>query len=289
MTGHPGRRVSFWLARWPWVWPALLILMLAAAAAWLIDYARDAYDATNPDGWQSVYADGVLNGAIVVVLGAAVTALLALVGEVRARTERQRDKRLDLFRRLRGAHLRVALTQQILWTQRNGDVYRERMRDLLQVIKDLEEIREEVKVSGNLYRGHRLLIMEGIAKIIAFLQEGIAEYHTWSPTAEDDSKAPDDGWLTVLVEQLDPRHHSEKSKLPTSHEDWEPKGNMPPDYDAGLFMSKLVMRAYVYGSRDMEAKSDTDPPVLDPADPRGDGPIDQHTNRESRTSSEADT
>lgn len=43
------------------------------------------------------------------------------------------------------------------------------MRDLLQVIKDLEEIREEVKVSGKLYRAHRTRIMHGIAQIIVFL------------------------------------------------------------------------------------------------------------------------
>lgn len=169
MAKHLARYVSFWLAKRPWVWPALLIIVLAAAAVWLVDYAHNKYDPGDKDSWQTVYASGVLNGAVVVVLGAAVTALLALVGELRARTERQRDKRLDLFRRMRGAHVRVALTQQILRAQPDGATYRERMRDLLQVIKDLEEIREEVKVSGKLYRAHRTRIMHGIAQIIVFL------------------------------------------------------------------------------------------------------------------------
>jgi hypothetical protein len=255
---HPGRYVSFWLARWPWVWPALLVVVLAAAAVWLVDYAHDSYSPGEKDSWQSVLASGVLNGAGVVVLGAAVTALLALVGELRARAERQRDKRLDLFNRMRGAHVRVALTQQMLRAQSDGATYRQRMQDLLQVIKDLEEIREEVKVSGKLYRAHRPRIMHGIAQIIVFLQKGVDEYHTWSRSAAGVSHAPERGWLAELVDQLDEKHYSEKSKLSTSDEDWQPQGNMPPAYDLGLERSKLVMRAYVYGSRVDADKPDAD-------------------------------
>ena len=70
-----------------------------------------------------------------VVLGALVTALLAFIGELRSRTDRARDKRFGLFLRMRGAHVRVALTQQILRARREADIYHERMRDLLEVLK----------------------------------------------------------------------------------------------------------------------------------------------------------
>jgi hypothetical protein len=262
MAKHLGRYISLWLAKSPWVWPTVLIIVLAAAAVWLVDYAHNKYDPGDKDSWQSVFAFGVLNGAVVVVLGATVTALLALVSELRARTERQRDKRLDLFHRMRRAHVRVALTQQILRTQSDSTTYREQMRDLLHVIKDLEEIREEVKVSGKLYRAHRARIMHGIAQIIVFLQEGITQYNKWSETAVEGPKAPDQGWLKKLVEQLQKEHHSEESKLHSSEEKWQPQGNMPHAYDSGLERSKLVMRAYVYGSRVGNDKPDTDAPDL---------------------------
>jgi hypothetical protein len=249
MARSLGQSFSFWLARRPWVWPLLLIVVLGAVAAWLVNYAHSNYDPRDKDSWQSVVASGVLSGAVVVVLGAAVTALVALVGELRARTERQRDKRLDLFRRMRGAHVRVAFTQQILWAQRDGATYRERIGDLLQVIKDLEEIREEVKVSGRLYGADRTQIMHGIALIIVFLQKGVFQFDEWSGTARKWANAPEKGWLKELVEQLHEEHFSEESKLIPSDERWEPKGNMPSAYDAGLAKSKLVMRAYVYGSR----------------------------------------
>ena len=284
MAKHPGQSVSFWLAKRPWVWPALLIVVLAAAAVWLVNYAHSKYDAEHKDSWQSVIASGVLNGAVVVVLGAAVTALVALVGELRARTERQRDKRLDLFRRMRGAHVRVALTQQILWAQRDGATYRERMRDLLQVIKDFEEVREEVKVSGRLYGADRTRIVQGIAQIIDFLQQGVSQYNKWEETARKRSKAPDQGWLKKLVEQLQEERHSKESKLDPSDKRWEPQGKMPRAYDSGLESSKLVMRAYVYGSRVGDDKPDSDTPDLGSAGGRSNGEGGKQLNRDARNS-----
>jgi hypothetical protein len=127
----------------------------------------------------------------------------------------------------------------------------------MQVTKDLEEIREEVKVSGNLYaQPDRVSITEGIARIITFLQGGIAEYTAWSrerPKVRAWFPAPGQPahdhragrWLSQLVEDRD----SPRSRLLPSDEAWEPRGNMPVDYDYGLEKSKLVMRAYVYGSR----------------------------------------
>ena len=281
MAEHLGRGYfSFWLAKRPWVWPAIIVVVLLAAAAWLVDVAHDNYDASGPNSWQSVLASGVLNGAVVVVLGAAVTALLALMSELRARTERERDKRLELFRRMRDAHVRVALTQQILRAQRDGGTYRERMRDLLQVIKDLEEVREEVRVSGKLYRAHRTRIMHGIAEIIVYLQRGISQYNEWSKTAVEGSKAPDKGWLKELVE----KRNSKKSELDPSKEDWEPQGNMPRAYDRGLEKSKFVMRGYVYGSRGHDDEAGTNSPDPGSAEGCPNGEDGEQLNRDARNS-----
>jgi hypothetical protein len=237
--------LSFWLGKWPLIWPASILIGLAAAAVWLVDEAHDRYVASEPESWGRVYASGLLNGAVVVVLTALVTALVAFIGELRSRTDRAREKRLGLFLRMRGAHVRVALTQQILRAHRDADIYHARMQDLLEVLKDLEELREEVKVSGKLYRSHQRMIMQGIAEIIDYLQKGITQYNAWSDGDDDKSKAPDDGWLGGLVNAPEAPG---KVRDP-SDESWQPEGNMPSDYDVGLEKSKLVMRAYVYGSR----------------------------------------
>jgi hypothetical protein len=181
---------------------------------------------------------------------------------------------------MRDAHVRVALTQQILRAQRDGGTYRERMRDLLQVVKDFEEVREEVRVSGKLYRAHRTLIMHGIAEIIVYLQEGIDQYNDWSKTAVEESKAPAEGWLKELVE----KRNSKKSELDPSKEEWEPKGNMPRAYDVGLEKSKFVMRAYVYGSRVGDDGLGADAPDPESDEGRPNGEDREQVNRAARNS-----
>jgi hypothetical protein len=49
------------------------------------------------------------------------------------------------------ARLRGALSRQILHAKRDTNTCHEQMLVLQQVVKDMEEIREEVKVSGRLY------------------------------------------------------------------------------------------------------------------------------------------
>lgn len=161
--------------------PLAVVLGLLVVAAALVIVARAVYDNSDPHRFPSVLATGVLlNSAVVVTLGAAVTTVLSIASEIRARAERAAEKRLELFHRMRQAHVRVVLAQQILRAQGDAGTYDEQMWALLSVVKDLEEIREEVKVSGRLYADrHRRLIMKGIALIITYLQKGVAEYVTW--------------------------------------------------------------------------------------------------------------
>jgi hypothetical protein len=241
----------------PWLWPAATVVVLLAVAVVLVSVARQVYDSGNPHSFSSVLASGVLGGAGVVVFGAAITGLLAFATEIRTLAERNTNKRLELFHRMRAAHVRIALAQQVLRAQGNVDVYHAQMQGLMQVTKDLEEIREEVRVSGELYAEEdRLSISEGVAQIIIFLQEGIAQYTSWCregtrsriwwPSAKTQPRDHRSGtWLVQLVEERE----SCRSRLLPSDQAWEPRGNMPNDYDVGLEKSKLVMRAYVYGSK----------------------------------------
>lgn len=236
-----------WTVRWPWLWPLGTVVLLVGIAAVLVAVAHSVYDPRDPDGWGSVLATGVLIGAVAAVLGAAIAALVAVTSEIRARGESEAAKRLELFQRMRTAHVQVALAQQLLRAHRDDETYHEQMRGLLKVVKDLEEIREEVRVSGRLYGpDHRPEIMHGIALIIVFLQHGVAEYMAWcrEPAHRGPHDLPRSGWLVDLIEI----RSSAESRLDPAREDWEPEGNMPEGYDKGLFKSKLVMRAYVYGA-----------------------------------------
>ena len=236
--------------RW-WVWPFGILLFLLILTASLVFVAQAVYVKADSDGLRSVLATGVLlNGAVVVVLGAIVTTSLSLASDMRADREREADKRLELFHRMRAAHVHVALAQQILRVRPDSGTYDEQMRTLLQVAKDLGEIREEVRVSGRLYdEVDRRLIMKGIALILIYLQTGVDEYVDWSkskgqlPTTRPSNRG---AWVVELVTNSEMA--STRKTLSTEDVDWEPKGGMPAEYDDGLEQSKLIMRAYVYAA-----------------------------------------
>jgi hypothetical protein len=235
--------------RW-WLWPLGVLLFLLVVAVTLVLVAQVVYDRGDPDGFPSILATGVLlNGAVVVILGGIVATVLSIAAEIRSRREHAAERRLERFRRMRDAHVRVALTQEILRAQRDAVTYSEQMRDLLQVIKDMGEIREEVRASGRLYDDiDRRLIMKGIALIIIYLQKGVAQYVAWCTPAG--GRIPEvrphheDAWVVELVAD----HDSGRSASQPGDEDWAPQGHMPTDYDDGLEQSKLIMRAYVYGA-----------------------------------------
>jgi hypothetical protein len=234
-----------------------VLVGLVLGAAILVLVAQRVYDKADPDGFQSSFAKGVLlNGAVVAILGAVVATVLSIAAETRSRREAAADTRLGLFRRMRHAHVRVALSQQILLARRDPDTYHKQMLVLQEVVKDIEEIREEVKVSGRLYDDvDRRMIMKGIALLIIYLNEGISEYVKWCNTAEPPTTPetrPDgkESWVGVLVADHDgdPPIPDPGHKDP-GDEDWESPGRMPPKYEDGLEHSKLMMRHYVYGAK----------------------------------------
>jgi hypothetical protein len=200
--------------------------------------AQRVYDKADPDGFQSSLAKGVLlNGAVVAILGAVVATVLSIAAEIRSRHEAAADTRLGLFHRMRHAHVRVALSQQILRARQDTDTYHKQMLVLQEVVKDIEEIREEVKVSGRLYDDvDRRMIMKGIALLIIYLNKGVSEYVKWCNTTEP-PKTPEtrpdrkEDWVVVLVADHDGDQPipdpGNKDDLGNKH--WEPRGRMPPE------------------------------------------------------------
>lgn len=239
--------------RW-WLWPLGVLVVLLLVAAALVLVAQRVYDKADPDGFPSSLAKGVLlNGAVVAILGAIVATILSSAAEGRSRNEVAADKRLGLFRRMRDAHVRVALSQQVLRARRDTDTYHRQMLVVQEVVKDMEEIREEVKVSVRLYDDvDRRMIMRGIALLSIYLNEGVCEYVEWCKTAETSETRPDgeESWVDVLAADHDgdPPTPDPGAKDDPGAEDWESSGRMPPKYEDGLEQSKLVMRHYVYGA-----------------------------------------
>jgi membrane protein implicated in regulation of membrane protease activity len=249
---RPGLRREKVTRRWLWSIVALLCLLLLDAILVLV--ASGFYDSGDKEGFASVFATGVLlNGAAVAILGVILTVALSIVSDIRTQREAEAHKRAELFARIRDAHLRVVLAQQILRAAAQDDdkTYEEQMRILLEVDKDMGEIRQEITVSGDLYEDiDRRLIMKGIDLILIYIQKGVAEYVAWShgrgrrPTTGPEGKGP--SWVAELVaDHKGPRRDPPREP---GDEEWAPEGRMPAEYEDGLDQSKGIMRAYVYGA-----------------------------------------
>jgi hypothetical protein len=231
--------------RWSWLWPLVSVMVLLVIAAVLASLARYYYDGREPDTFNSVFASTLLQATVIVIGGAVIAGLLGLIQEMRANRERDIAKRLELFRRMRAAHVRIARAQRLIRAEDSPKTYGRQMRALMAVTRDLEEVREEVKVSAHLYKKtDRSSIMEGIALIIIFLEKLCDEYITWCHRASEHSEdKPQDGrWVADFIKARKPP----RSELKPSNEDWSPPDMMPDDYEKGLSKSKLTMRRYVY-------------------------------------------
>jgi hypothetical protein len=262
------------------LWWLGVLAVLGVVSIALVAVARHFYDEDHPDTFESSLAKGVLlNGVLVAVLGAVVALVLSIAAEIRSGREAAADKRLGLFRRMRDAHLRVVLTQQILRARRDSNTYHEQMRALQAAVKDMGEIREEVNVSGRrLYDvDDRRMIMKGIDLLGIYLNQGVSEYVNWCKTvgpSETPDRRPGRGsWVAELVDEHDddaligrdedrnrpgrlrllwrfrkrPRLVDKDPPEP-GDEGYAPPGGMPPKYENGLEQSKLMMRLYVYGA-----------------------------------------
>jgi hypothetical protein len=235
------------LARRWWLWSVVAVVVLLAIASGLGWLAWQLYDSAAPRTFKSVLGFNLLNVAVIAIGGLVIGALLGGIQEMRAKRERDMAKRLELLRRMRAAHVRIARAQRLLRADDNPGTYGKQMLALMAVARDLEEVREEVRVSGRLYKKRdRRSIIWGIALILIFLERLSTEYTHWCNAAGGLKGIPrDNRWVADLVAV---RQSGSPVRDP-SDEGWAPTDVMPDDYECGLTKSKGTMREYAYGTR----------------------------------------
>jgi hypothetical protein len=163
-----------------------------------------------------------------------IAGLLRVFDERRAEREQDDSKRLELLRRMRAAHVRISHAQKLIRAGEDARTYSKQMRGLMLVARDLEEIREDVKVTKGLYKGDdRGSIMTGIAQIIEFLEVGSREYVDWNKRENSlpEANHRQGRWLCDLIETRAPNAPKDPSD-----EDWEPPDAMPEKDECGLVL-----------------------------------------------------
>jgi hypothetical protein len=142
--------------------------LLIAIALALVFFAQWLYTSSSDGSFRrSLASPLVLQLALIVVGGALVEGLLKSLSAMRAKNEEDASKRLELLRRMRSAHVRVAHAQRLIKAEKAVETYTDQMRKLILVTRDLEEIGEDVKVTCELFTANdRDEICEGIRRIV---------------------------------------------------------------------------------------------------------------------------
>jgi len=189
-------------------------------------------------------ADGLVQVAVVGVGSALIARLLKDVERRRYKRAQIRAKREELLARMRIAHVRVANAQRLLRADR--DTLPKQMRAILRSLRDLEEVREDVKTSTDIYEADdKSAIIHGINQLVEYLDSGLRQFEAGQLTQPvEHAESAHRDWLTNFVED---QQESGRVSDPTS-DCYEPPGRMQPIYEHGLGMSKGTMRRYVYGS-----------------------------------------
>ena len=78
-----------------WLWPVVSFVVLVAIAVGAFVVARQIYNGAAPGTFKSVLASNLLEGAVIVIGGAGIAAVLGVIQEMRAKRERDMAKRLD--------------------------------------------------------------------------------------------------------------------------------------------------------------------------------------------------
>jgi len=138
--------------------------------------ARQLYEDSLPDTFGRALADLLLQLALIVVLGTAIKLVVDSYADRRARLEREQQDRLELLRRMRAQHVKVAYAQRLILAHQSGKTYTEQLRALMIVGAELEDLAEDVKATGNLFGEDQDSVIAGIESIVSYLADGSAEY-----------------------------------------------------------------------------------------------------------------
>lgn len=172
-------------------------------------------------------AKSFLQLGIVAVGTASIGLLVTWFAHNRGSIKENSDKRLDLLRRTRAAHVGTVHTRQILKADRSSATYREQMRNLMRIRSELEDIAEDVRVADGLFGNDNAQICCGLQCIIDFLGRGYAEHVDCAHIETDDEVQSGGEWLRDLTVR---------------------KEEMPPLYEIAVGMSKGRMRFHVFGT-----------------------------------------
>jgi hypothetical protein len=207
-------------------WLAIVAIVALVGGAWLL-YGH----ATGGGAFGRSAAGLLMQLAFLVLAGTVLDALIKRINRARDKEQELRNKRMDLMRRMREAHVSIANAQRLIYACPSRETYSEQMRVLMHVTPQLEDIERDIAATTDLFCKEPMDkegIQKGINEIVKYLDEGYDQYATWGKREVDRAWIPQAnmGWIAELLAS---------------------QRGMPDRYFDALTESKGRIRSYVYG------------------------------------------
>jgi hypothetical protein len=218
--------------------PYIVVLLGVVIAVTLGFVAELSFNGSGLESFRRKFAELLLQLALIVVIGALVNFLFDVYSARRALRKQEDDRRVELLRRVRAAHVTIAYAQRLIAAHDSGLTYTKQLRDLMVVTFELEDIAEDVRAAGNLFEPDDAMIISGIGGIVQFLNVGAKEYDRCHGYVYNDAKSG--RGLSVTINK------HEMSWIKDFVESRRSPLGFPRLYWDSLTMSKGKMREHVY-------------------------------------------
>jgi hypothetical protein len=218
--------------------PYVIILLGVVIAVALGFVAGLSFNGSGPESFRRKFAESLLQLALIVVIGALINFLFDVYSARRTLREQENDRRVELLRRVRAAHVTIAYAQRLIAAHDSGLTYTKQLRHPMAVTFELEDIAEDVRAAGNLFKPYDATIISGIEGIVKFLDHGAEEYAQHHGDVDNDAESGKD--LTATIRER------EMSWIKNFVESRKSPPGFPRLYWDSLTMSKGEMRKRVY-------------------------------------------
>jgi hypothetical protein len=209
---------------------------LVVVAIFLGLVAWRLFEESSPDTFGRALAGLLLQLALIVVLGTVIKLIVDSYADRRARLEREQQERIELLRRMRAQHVKVAFAQRLVLAHQSGKTYAEQLRVLMIVGAELEDLAEDVRATQDLFGDDQGTVISGIEEIVSYLADGSTEYVRCHAKVDADAVARKN--LEHMI-----RAHS----MVWIEEFIAPSPDFPDPYVAALEKCKGRMRQHAYG------------------------------------------
>lgn len=184
------------------------------------------------------FAKVLLQSAFIVLIAAAINELLRGINRRTAKVKSDRENRIEFLRRVRAVHTTIATSRTLLIAHKSPKSYVDVMRQLIQLGYDVIEIKEDLKVTVDLFKEKEKDNMNlALGHIDDFINEGVEEYKRCKKKVESRYDKNEEDNLTPVIRV---------EKMKWLEDLWNGEGTYKTIYGENITTLKKILRNYAY-------------------------------------------